>query len=235
MKKNCIINVAVREPYVTLQKRLVESLMPYDAIFDIIPWTHVYPKGSMPHEEMNYSFKAHAFQQAINMGYQNILWLDAACYAIANPKIIFDIIDQQGYYFVEDKSRLADYCSDMYLDIYGVVREQLKDVPLLSGSIYGFNVNEAKGLTMWEALRNDEACGLFMNVYKDDSARIDVNKDIPRPPRSLNQRCDTVPSHRHDEAILAYHAWINKCKIDKAENGIGFFQGKIILADKNIE
>src|SRR6185312_13911932 len=234
MNKNCIINLAIREPYITLQKRLLKSLEPYKDDFDIISWTDEYPVNARTHQEVHYGFKAYAFQEAKRRGYTNILWLDAACYAIANPVVFFDIIEKEGVYLTYGGGDLGAWCSDYYLDANSCLRANLMNVPLLSGAIYGFNVKDAKGKYMLEELRADEKRGYFMDLYKDDSARIDGNKIIDRPANSLNKKCDIVQSHRWDESSLSYLAWIRGCYIDCGEDGTKYFQGSVMKAYKNV-
>lgn len=230
MNKNCIINVAVGELYTTLQKRLLKSLEPYKDDFDIISWTGQYPENSKTHLEVHYGFKPHAFREAKRRGYTNILWLDAACYAITNPKVFFDIIEKEGCYLTAGGGALGLWCSDYYLDVNSCSREALLDIPLLSGAIYGFNMESAQGKYMFEELVSDEKRGYFMNCYKDDSSRIDCHKIIDRPVNSLNKKCDLVSSHRWDESSLSYLAWTRKCYIDMNAD---YFQGRVMRADKN--
>lgn len=234
MLKSCIVNVAVREPYTILQKRLLDSLKLYNQDYDIIYWTDEYPAGSNTLFETYYGFKVWAIQEAINREYTNIMWLDSACYAIQSPKVFLDIIEKQGYYFTGNEDILSRNISDYYLDEHNLVREDLTKVPLPSGSIYGFNIETEIGRQLFEQLKEDERKGFFMNCYKDDSARIDGKKIIDRPTDSKNLNCNIVDSHRHDEATLAYLIWKNNLKIDLSSGGTHYFQGTVIRADKNI-
>ena len=148
--KACIINAAIGSWYPVGQKRLVNSLIHHGFNWDILTWTD-WPNQNFD-TSCNYNVKAAAFEEAINQGYTHILWLDSSVWAIKDPNLIFDIINEQGYYFWSNGYNCAQECSDRCLEYFQITRDEAEKMPVASTSMFGVNLTNPVGMAfmqMW--------------------------------------------------------------------------------------
>lgn len=95
--KRAIVNVSTKK-YWNGQMRLIASLKDKtDAT--ILSWQSEDEVGAEPHEVNNYAFKPMAIVKAYEMGYRQILWLDASMDAIKDLSPLFEVIERDGYFF----------------------------------------------------------------------------------------------------------------------------------------
>jgi len=64
-------------------------------IYRIGGWPNI-KKGRLKYADVPYSFKPFLFEEAKDLGYKNILWLDACCIPLKNLDPIFDLIKDKG-------------------------------------------------------------------------------------------------------------------------------------------
>lgn len=141
--KACIINAAIGSWYPQGQKRLVKSLNYHGFNWDVLTWTN-WPNQNFGTDN-NYNVKASALQEAINQGYTHILWLDCSVWAIKDPNPIFDIINEQGYYFWANGYNCSQECSDKCLDYFNVSRDLAETWQIASTSMFGVNLTNPIG------------------------------------------------------------------------------------------
>lgn len=143
-KKTCIINSAINEWYTTGQQRLLTSLHEVDYTGDVLTWAN---------ESINdyydpaciYTTKAAAFSEAIKQGYEVILWVDAAIYAILHPQPVLDIIERDGGYFIHSGYSLGQTANDYALEYAGISRDRACELPELNTCVFGVDVTSDKG------------------------------------------------------------------------------------------
>lgn len=135
----CILNVALDYWYPKGQARMVKSMRDvakFDG--DILTWT------TWPNNNFNrwpYNCKASAMEVAIAKGYKKLLWVDCSVYALRSIQPIVDIIDRQGYYFIDNGYNLAQTCSDACLDYFKVPRDNAQYMTEVATTIFGLNLN----------------------------------------------------------------------------------------------
>lgn len=169
MSKNLIISVAVRKPYTDYAVRLKATCEQFGVEHKI--WIDEYPPGSRSHHESLYGFKCHAiFNAMFEEYYDNVLWLDSACYLTSNPDIIFRKIEREGLYLIHGDDMLINYINapvqSGYTPIYNTPSENSR---LLSGSFIGVNYKHEdsnKWLSDWSA---NEALNGFGSAENDRS------------------------------------------------------------------
>lgn len=93
-----IINLSTGR-YVKGAQRLRNSFN--DPDIDLYTWDREYKIGSPPHRENPYAFKIYAFEKAWELGYEQVLWLDASIYPVKPMFPYFNLLDEQGYVFEE--------------------------------------------------------------------------------------------------------------------------------------
>lgn len=92
-----IVNVSNRK-YWRGQDRLVETLKGKTDT-QVLAYRFESEVGAKKHSESMYGFKPLAIEKAYNLGYRQILWLDASMYVLRDLDPIFKQIEQDGYYF----------------------------------------------------------------------------------------------------------------------------------------
>lgn len=142
MNKRVVVNVAVDSGgsgYVSLQKRLLDSLDAKGGRPAVMCWTNGYPPGSPDHSGSAYAFKLYAIKEAIAKGFQTVVWMDARLHAIGDLALLFEAIESSGVYVVKDDNSLASFCSDEALHYFGLTREKAKNINLACGGLLGFD------------------------------------------------------------------------------------------------
>jgi len=142
--KHCIVNASNGAGWYPLgSKRLKESLIYHGFNGDIIIY------DNFPNDEYNkenpYNIKASAISQVLKMGYTHILWLDCSVWAIRNPNLIFDVINEHGYYFWRSGFNAAQCCSDKCLKYFNISRDEAENYQDCSTSMFGFNTENELG------------------------------------------------------------------------------------------
>jgi hypothetical protein len=157
--KACIINAAIGSWYPQGQKRLVKSLNFHGFNWDVLTWDD-WPNQSFGTQN-NYNVKASAFEEAIKQGYTHILWLDCSVWAIKDPNPIFDIINEQGYYFWPNGYNCAEECSDKCLDYFNVSRDLAETWKIASTSMFGINITNPIGKEFIDRFLQSAKDGVF--------------------------------------------------------------------------
>lgn len=129
--KRCVINLST-EKYWKGQERLVASIPNYE----VLTFKSVDEVGAPPHSENNYAFKCYAFIKAYELGYRQILWLDASMRAIRDIKPIFDIINKDGYFFQDSGWPNNRWTNESALEYFGT-----NEGEMLSSGVLGLDFN----------------------------------------------------------------------------------------------
>lgn len=88
--------------------------------------------GAPPHHENQYAFKVHCWLKVIEMGYEQILWLDSSCVVVRDLKPVFDkIYNIPGYIAQEAGHWLGNWCNDAFLEYYDLTREDAMKIPMI--------------------------------------------------------------------------------------------------------
>jgi len=189
MKKRCIINVAINKPdcnYVQRQIQLGRSLKQHNFDGDFLTWTN-FPNDNYNTKNI-YNSKAAAFEEALKLGYTELLWLDA-CAIVVNPiQPVFNKIRQHGYYTIKNMNyNCAQTCSDKCLEYYGVSRDQAEKMQDRAGGVIGIDYTNPKGKALLD---------IFIKGCKEgaaDGSRLHDNQSTDR--RFLfHRQCQSVIS-----------------------------------------
>lgn len=166
--KNCIVSLATKNSrYVDGLARLSNSLRDNASGVDFLGFIHEHSVGAPLHTENNYAFKVYAIQKAIDAGYQNILWLDCSVFAVAPVQPIFDIIEQQGYWFEGAGCWTGNYTNDKTLEHYGIDRSIANFIPMVQSGFMGFNMQNDDTFSLWRGFKYACNDGLFNGDWSD--------------------------------------------------------------------
>jgi len=167
-RNRCIVSLATKNSrYVDGLARLSNSLRDNASGIDFLGFIHEYSVGAPLHTEMPYAFKVHAIQKAIDAGYTQIMWLDVSSYAVAPIHHLFDVIDEQGYWFEGAGCWLGDYTNDETLEYYGIEREYAKQIPMIQSGFMGFDMHSKIGINLFSELTFACDMGLFAGSWSN--------------------------------------------------------------------
>ncbi len=197
---DCIINVACGNWYPQGQDRLILNLDAVGYRGDMMPWRDRFPQGRT-HAEVPYGFKPFAFDEARKQGFQRVLWLDAAEVIEKPVTPIFDHIEKQGYFLMNNVGfNTGEWCSDAALQSLGLDRETSFAMPHLMACVMGFDFSKPRShefLDAWIRLANDGKT--FPGKHSN------ANGEVSKNPR--------VRGHRHDQtaaSVLALRLGLNR-------------------------
>jgi len=189
--KKAIVNLSTHQ-YRRGQQRLVNSLQgKTDA--DIITFSSEVEVGALPHKENPYSYKVYCFDRLFDMGYTQILWLDASAYAIGDVQPIFDIIENYGFFGEEAGHWASTWTNDFTLNYFGITRDEAEKIPLFSAGFTGINFEKPRGGEFFDRWKRSMEAGCFKGQWNNQGKT-----------ESQDPRCE---GHRHDLAaasIIAY-------------------------------
>lgn len=215
--KAVIISAGVGGWYPAGIRRLVRTLNFEGWGGDIITWED-YPPNCPLHTEFPYYFKISAFEAAIAKGYTHILWLDASFFAVKNPMPMFDIINEQGFWFFSSGYNLAQSVNDYSLQFVGRTRDEAeKQIEWASGCV-GVNLENPDGKALYEKWK------YYMDNGLSKGSRLHDNQSSD--PRFL--------FHRQDQSCLNLAIWDLELVNDRVDDmvaykGTGYNPDKVIF------
>ena len=203
IQKACIISCGVNGWYGRGVSRLERSLHFEGWAGDTIFYKDEYPPSCPSHNDIPYYFKIAAFEEAIRRNYTHILWADSSMWAVKNPVKLFDLINDQGYYFFSSGYNLAQSVNDRALAVAGLSRDEAENVTEWASGLVGINFENPDGKKLYEQWKDYMDAGLSIGVKHQ-------NKDESQDYRFL--------AHRQDQSCLSLAAWkfglTNKLMLD---------------------
>lgn len=189
--KAVIISAGVNGWYGAGVKRLVRTLNFEGWGGSILTWADEYPPDSHNHNDVPYYMKIAAFEEAIRQGYTHILWLDASFFAVANPMPMFDIINEQGFYFFSTGYNLAQSVNDTALAFVGLSRDEAEQQTEWASGCVGLNLENPDGSRIYKRWKELMDFGLSKGSRLHDNQSAD--------PRFL--------FHRQDQSCINLAIW----------------------------
>jgi hypothetical protein len=141
------------------------------------------------HLENSHAFKIFCFKKLLEMGYEQIIWLDCSFFLIKNINEIFDNIDEDGYIFVDSGWLVGTWTNDKTLDYFNINRDESMLMKMVETGLIGLDFTNKKTqdfFNLWEkSMQNGMFNGYNHNDLKSES------QDI---------RCR---GHRHDQSCAS--------------------------------
>lgn len=218
LNKAVIISAGIGGWYAQGVRRLERSLIFEGWGGNILTWKDDYPPNSHRHEDFPYYMKIAAFEEALRQGYTHILWVDASFWAVNKPDKMFDIINDQGYYFFSSGYNLAQSVSDRALEYVGLSRDVAEGVNEWASGCVGINFNNDDGKNLYNRWKQ------LMDAGMSKGSRLHDNQSLD--PRFL--------FHRQDQSCLSLAIWEHGLKNEKgldmvSYKGTGFSENDIIF------
>lgn len=173
-KKNCVVLYSsFNHLYPKSLKHIIEvicnSSFKGHILYRIGGWPDLLGEG-LKFAHLPFAFKVCAFREAKNLGYQNVLWLDASVIPLQNLNEIFAVIEEQGYFTFLTQFNMAELCNKRVCNIMKIdYPDQATTIPACLPGILGFNFKDAKAkeaFDRWYAITKDrEEC--YFSHYQD--------------------------------------------------------------------
>lgn len=190
--KAVIISVGIDGWYGRGVTRLERSLHFEGWAGDTILYKDEYPPNCPSHYDIPYYFKIAAFEEAIRRGYTHILWCDASMWSVRNPVKLFDLINDQGYFFFSSGYNLAQSVNDRALAAAGLSRDEAEGITEWASGLVGINLENPDGQNLYRQWKDYMDAGLSIGVKHQ-------NKDESQDYRFL--------AHRQDQSCLSLAAY----------------------------
>lgn len=157
---DCIVNAAWKYWYPRGQERLVKSLKDVGFKGDILTWSNEHINEWFD-EKQPYTIKLAAIREALDAGYENILWLDCSVWAVRPVEEIFEIIKKEGGYFWKSGYKLGQCSTDSDLDFAKFNRDKAMELDELSSSMFGFSLKDERTANFIEWFYDAKDYGVF--------------------------------------------------------------------------
>lgn len=218
LNKAVIISCGVNNWYGQGVRRLERTLNFEGWGGSILTWKDEYPPNSYTHEDFPYYMKIAAFEEALRQGHTHVLWVDASFFAVKNPVKMFDLFNDQGYYFFSSGYNLAQSVNDAALSAVGLSRDDAEKINEWASGCVGINFENPDGRKLYTRWKELMDAGLSRGSRQHDNQSND--------PRFL--------FHRQDQSLLSLAAWelglTNKKGLDMvAYKGTSFNENEVIF------
>ena len=199
-----ITSVGAGDRFLPYLDRMETSLREHGWEGDLILYRNEYPPGSPTHQELHYGFKYYAVAEAKRRGYKQVLWLDAAIYAVGPVHLLFERIGVDGYLITEEGNILGHWISDQALVHFGVSRDDAMMLRLMGGCTIGLDFQWEVANKFFEGWGGLAQTRLFISAHskaQPDRMRSLLVSDLDESLIiSEDPRCH---GHRSDEACLS--------------------------------
>lgn len=172
-KKNCVVlYCSFNHEYPRAIKNLINTIKQSDfkghILYRIGGWPDI-EGGGLRFAHIPFAFKVCAFREAQNLGYQNVLWLDASVTPLQSLNKAFAVMDQQGYFTFLSDFNMAELCNKEACEAMGLSFAEAASVPGYVAGIIGFNFKHKNGLNitnLWYGItKNCEEC--YFSPYQE--------------------------------------------------------------------
>ena len=205
--KPCIVSLALGPRYQPMLGRMLDELRKVsDNWPPVVAWCNTLPPRTLavPEPYQAYVAKPFAMLAAAELGYDVLLWLDAACYPVSRLAPFFEMIESQGYYVQDNGWSVGIWSSDAALDRMSLTRDAAMQIPEISTMALGLNLSMEQSrsfLAEWASLA-DTFPGPHVN---EKSNWVEAGL----APRTIGFVSDDrrVLGHRHDQTAASVLAW----------------------------
>lgn len=153
-----------------------------------------YPPNSYNHAEVPFGFKPTIIQEAIDKGYDQIVWCDSTIRMWKDISPLLDHAKQYGVCAFDNLGHpLYNWISDIALERLGITEEELKDIKQIMACCIIFDVSNETGKKVFDEWYAASRDGVSFQTYP--STRPDFK------------------AHRWDQAVLSGLLWKHKIEL----------------------
>lgn len=177
--KRCVVTLGVGQNFAGGVRRLEAGLIAngFDGERRMLT---AYPPGCPTHKDAPYSFKPWLVDQARRDGFDQVLWMDAACVPVKPLDGLFGELAIEGAIFPYSGLRIWEWCSDACAKQMGVSRNKLRGMcPSMWACVMGFDfrhetINEF--LDQWLAYSRDGVS--FHGSWRNENGETSVDPEV---------------------------------------------------------
>lgn len=118
--------------------------------------------GSPLQTENNYAFKVYAIDKIREKGYTQILWVDASMLPIKNIDSVFEIIEQDGYFFQNGGWKNKDWTNEHAKVYFGT-----DDGDMMAACCFGLDFENENTVEFWNNVKQAMNDGIFNGSWED--------------------------------------------------------------------
>lgn len=163
--QRCIVNLATG-PHIKGQVRLKHELDKFWNEPVLLFQNEAQVKAPL-HLANAYAFKVYCIDEAIERGYEQILWLDASVYPIKDPTPVFDWLSLKGIFLEEAGHYVGQWCNDRTLEYFGITRDEAMTMPMFSGGFIGLDFRKPKSHEFFFNWKKAMQDGMFHGSWAD--------------------------------------------------------------------
>jgi hypothetical protein len=147
--------------------------------------------NSPSHNDIPYAFKPYAIQEMRKKGFETIIWMDSAVYAIKQLYEMLYYINLNGFIFFDNLGyTISDYTSDICMNNFDMSREEGFNHPMIMACLMGFNFKNQLSVKLFNEYY--QAVNVYGNYEGDwNNNTNQVSKD------------NRVKGHRHDQSVMS--------------------------------
>lgn len=120
-----------------------------------------------PHSDNPYAFKIYAIETVRNLGYDQILWLDASVYAVKPIQPVFDWLDKNEVFMEEAGHWAGTWSPDYVLNYFKITKEQAMKMPMFSAGFTGIDFRTFTGQEFFIRWQNAMQEGMFKGSWSN--------------------------------------------------------------------
>ena len=127
-------------------QQIIKSLkeVGYDGYFYLFNGGFPTPTGKeMKYVGVPYCFKIFMMLEAKKLGFEKVIWIDSGCYAVNNPKKLFDILDCEDtlFYSVRNHNNYDAMVFQRTINLLNVITDtNLHEAPYVLTIVFGLNM-----------------------------------------------------------------------------------------------
>lgn len=164
--KRAIVNLINNNGYLSGQERLKEFSRQF-ANVALYTFNSEGEVLSPLHKDNPYAFKIYSISSLREMGYDQILWLDASVFPVKNIEPVFDWLTEKGI-FLEEAGHYAGTWSPKYvLDYFGITKEQAMEMPMFAAGYCGFDFTNPISIEFFAEWKESMLNGMFKGSWAD--------------------------------------------------------------------
>lgn len=211
MKDFCFVNVSFREPYVSTQNRLRDSILAIYPDATLFFWTDEMPPGARLFQESLYGFKVHAIEYARKQGFNKVIWIDTCCILKNYIEPLFDAIEYYGVYAIRDDEALVRrYVSK---DAEEAMTAGIPpNLHLVGGSLYIFDFGIELSECVFNNWKEMEQNGLFGT---QEMITNEKNDGIEKCGHRMDETCLALSMSNYGKMPLLREMWMYDKVIEK--------------------
>ena len=164
--KRCVVNLATGQ-FRQGQKRLHSYMLFHNQWIPLILWGSEAELFAPLHADNPYAFKIDAIQAAREMGYEQILWVDASVYPVKDITPVFDYLTEKGIFLEEAGHYAGQWANEAQLKYFGLTKDEAMKMPMFSAGFCGFDFRNPISQEFFAEWKEAMLNGVFKGRWED--------------------------------------------------------------------